>query len=111
MKVLTLVTQQAAVRHVTHERVFKQISRVRRQALPKQQTCSHETVECRLKFRLLLAHHSLQERMRELAPDCRPGLCDFLRGSKAGRAVVISSTNSGMPSVRSIMSGPLCEVS
>src|ERR1700739_4262709 len=82
MKVLTLVTQQAAVRHVTHERVFKQISRVRRQALPKQQTCSHETVECRLKFRLLLAHHSLQERMRELAPDCRPGLCDFLRGSK-----------------------------
>src|SRR5262245_45420452 len=76
MKLLALLTQQASVGYVTHERVFEQISRLRRQALPKQQSCSHETVECRLKFRLRLAHHSLQEGMRELAPDCSSGLCD-----------------------------------
>ena len=40
MQLLSLVTQQAFVGHVTHERVFEQISRVRRQALPKQQTGS-----------------------------------------------------------------------
>jgi len=40
MKPLALVTQQASVGHVTHERVFEHISRVRRQALPKQQTGS-----------------------------------------------------------------------
>src|SRR5215831_18023845 len=40
MKLLALATQQASVGHVTHERVFEQISRVRRQALPKQQTGS-----------------------------------------------------------------------
>jgi hypothetical protein len=40
MQLLALATQQASVSHVTHERVLKQISRVRRQALPKQQTSS-----------------------------------------------------------------------
>src|ERR1700747_1194537 len=40
MKLLALGPPQASVGHVTHERVFEQISRVRRQALPKQQTGS-----------------------------------------------------------------------
>src|SRR5215813_7403055 len=40
MELLALVTQEASVGYVTHERVFEQISRVRRQALPKQQTGS-----------------------------------------------------------------------
>jgi hypothetical protein len=40
MKPLAMVTQQASVGHVTHERVFEQIRRVRRQTLPKQQTGS-----------------------------------------------------------------------
>jgi hypothetical protein len=42
----------------------------------------HETIECRLKFTLRLANHSLQERMRELAPYCGSNLCDFLRRSE-----------------------------
>src|SRR5215472_10678540 len=40
VELLALATQQASVGHVTHERVFEQISSVRRQALPKQQTGS-----------------------------------------------------------------------
>src|SRR5580704_5757562 len=40
VELLALATQEASVSHVTHERMLEQISRVRRQALPKQQTSS-----------------------------------------------------------------------
>jgi hypothetical protein len=40
MKLLAQAAQQACVGHVTHERMLELISRVRRQALPKQQTGS-----------------------------------------------------------------------
>src|ERR1700738_140015 len=62
--------------------MFKKIGRVRRHTLPEKQTCRHEAVEWRLKLRLPLMDHSLQERMRDLAPYCRPDLCDFLRRSE-----------------------------
>jgi hypothetical protein len=63
MKLLAQVTQQASIGHVTHERVFEQISRVRRQALPKQQTGFDETVERRTEFYLWLARYCSQQGM------------------------------------------------
>jgi hypothetical protein len=71
-------TQEGAVGCVLHQSMFEKIGRVRRHTLSEKQTCCHETVERRLKFRHRLAHHGLQERMRELAPHCRTNLCDLL---------------------------------
>jgi hypothetical protein len=45
----------------------------------EEQTCRQEAVECRPKLRLRLAHHGLQEGVRELASHCCADLCDFLR--------------------------------
>ncbi len=45
------LAQQRAIGGVLHKRVLEQIGRVRRQALPEQQTSCDETVERSLQFR------------------------------------------------------------
>ena len=72
------LAQQRAVGRVLHQGVLEQIGRVRRHALPEQQTGRNETVERRLKFRLRLAHHRSQQSMRELTPDGCPDLRHLL---------------------------------
>jgi hypothetical protein len=57
MQLLALATQQTSVSHVTHERVLEQISRVRRQAPPKQQTRSDQSVKWRFKLRIRLPRY------------------------------------------------------
>ena len=79
MKSASRLTQKGAVGRVLDESMFKKIGRVRRHTLPEKQTCRHETVECRLKFRLRLANHGPQERMRELSPYYCTDLGDFFR--------------------------------
>jgi hypothetical protein len=62
--------------------MFEEIGCVRRHTLPKEQTCSHKTVESQLKFRVWLANHGLQERMRELSSYNCSNLCDLLSRTK-----------------------------
>jgi hypothetical protein len=50
--------------------------------LSEQQTGFDEAVERQSQLCLRLAHHRSQQSMRELAPDCRADLRDFLRGAK-----------------------------
>ena len=72
------LAQQRAVGRVLHQRVLEQISRVRRHALPEQQTCRNETVERRLEFRFRLARHRSQQSMRKLSPNRRSDLRHLL---------------------------------
>ena len=140
MKRASRLAQQRAVGRVLHQGVLEQIGRMRRHALPEQQTSRNETVKRRIEFRFWLTHHRSQQRMRELPPDSCPYLRHLLgwtepveprhqrsmqacrnrqgwgrnRAQRSARAApslsasstafVISSTNSGMPSVRSMMS-------
>ena len=134
------LAQQRAIGRVLHQGMLEQISRVRRHALPEQQTGRNETVERRSQLRLRLAHHRSQQGMGKLPPDRRADLRYLLGGaepveprhqrgvqacgnrqgrrrnsggglaraspslSASSTAFVISSTNRGMPSVRSMMS-------
>ena len=80
------LAQQRAVGRVLHQRMLEQVGRMRRHALPEQQTSCNETVERRFQLRLRLAHHRSQQGMRELAPDRRPDLRHLLGRRRAGRA-------------------------
>ena len=71
------LAQQRAIGRVLHQGMLEQIGRVRRHALPEQQTSRNETVERRLQLRLRLAHHRSQQSMRELSPDRRADLRDL----------------------------------
>src|SRR5262245_60874896 len=62
--------------------MFEEIGCVRRHTLPKEQTCSHKTVEGQLKFGVWLPNHGQQERMRELAANRSPELCYFFGGAE-----------------------------
>ena len=134
------LAQQSAIGCILHKRMFEQIIRVRGHALPEQQACRDETVECRCGVRSLALPTTAANRAWEnsrpiAAPICATSLADPSRSSRAiseacrlagtvragdgtaaavfraspslsasSTALVISSTNSGMPSVRSIIS-------
>ena len=72
------LAQQRAIGRVLHQRMLEQIARVRRHALPEQQTSRNETVERRIEFRLRLVHHRSQQGMRKLTPDRRSDLRHLL---------------------------------
>jgi hypothetical protein len=86
--------------------MFEQIGRMWWDALPRQQTSSHEAVECRIELGIRLAHHRSQQGMRKLAPDRRPDLRHLLgrtepvetrhqRGVQAGGDRLRRRRNSG----------------
>ena len=76
------LAQQRAIGRVLHQGMLEQIGRMRRHALPEQQTSRNETVERRSQLRLRLAHHRSQQGMRELPPDRRPDLRHLLGGAE-----------------------------
>jgi hypothetical protein len=76
------LAQQRAISRVLYQRMIEQIARMRRHALPEQQTCRNETVERRSQLRIWLLHHRGQQGMRKLASDRRANLCHVLGGAE-----------------------------
>jgi hypothetical protein len=82
MKRASRPAQQQAISRVLYQCMFEQVSRVRRHALPEQQTSLNETVESRPQHRLRLARHRSQQGMRELASNRRADLRQLLGGAE-----------------------------
>src|ERR1700720_940422 len=72
------LAQQRAVGSVLHKCVLEQISRVRGQTLPEEQTCINEPVEYRAEFLLPLVGYRSYQSMGKLSPDHRSNLCHLL---------------------------------
>src|SRR5262249_27233653 len=70
--------QQRAVGRVLHKCVLEQITRVRGQTLPEEQTCINEPVERRAEFWLPLVGYRSYQSMRNLSPDHRANLSHLL---------------------------------
>jgi cold shock protein len=58
--------------------MLEQVGRMRRHALPEQQTRRNEAVKRRSRLRRWVAHHRSQQRVRERPPDNRPDLRHLL---------------------------------
>jgi hypothetical protein len=52
-----LLAQERAIGRILHKGMLEQVARMRRHALPEQQTCLHETVERRRQLRVWFARH------------------------------------------------------
>src|SRR5262245_46661034 len=72
------LAQQRAVGGVLYKRVLEQITCLRRNALPKEQTSGGETTQRRSKLLFRFTNHRSQERMGELPPHHRSDLCHLL---------------------------------
>src|ERR1700732_3415840 len=79
IELLALPPQQAAIRRVSHERVFKQERRLRRRASAKHKPGLAQPSECGLKVRIALLCDRRQEFIGKLAPDSRTDLRNLLR--------------------------------
>ena len=77
------LAQQGAVGRILHQRMFEQISRVRRRTLPKQQTGCSVTVERRYQVSLRRARHRSHQGIRKRAhPSLPPDLRHLLSGAE-----------------------------
>ena len=72
------LAQQCPIGGILHKRMLEQVARLRRYALPKQQTSLNETLKRRSQICLGFARYRSQQRMGELPADRRSDLRDLL---------------------------------
>src|SRR5690349_20922490 len=79
--------------------MLEQIGRVRRHALPEQQSRRNQTIKRRIEFCFWLGYHGSQQHVRELAPVSCPTCATSLAGpSRSSRAIRGACRLAGTPS-------------
>ena len=78
VKCASRIAQEGAVGRVLHQRVLEQIFRMRRLALPEQQTGLQKTINFRFEFPFWLVRYRSQQSIRELLSNHRSDLRHFL---------------------------------